>query len=211
MMGNIRSHFFFSIPTLFFTSLIVVEQATLEFDIDDADGLDALEEETLWKLREFERLKRDRTIKQKRLDDIKDIERRRTMTDSQVEEENEALGKNRSEDRPKYRFMQKYYHKGAFGGDDSIENALAATDANAPTLEDHFDMSSLPSVMQVKNFGLKGRTKYTHLTDQDTTEFGREAAWNKDTVSKSVQGKMGGMQKGFARPAAKKRKVGDEK
>lgn len=42
---------------------------------------------------------------------------------------------------------------------------------NEPTLEDKFNFEALPQVLQVKKFGMRGRTKYTHLADQDTTNF----------------------------------------
>ena len=34
------------------------------------------------------------------------------------------------------------------------------------TGEDQFNFEALPKVMQVKEFGKRGRTKYTHLLDQ---------------------------------------------
>ena len=34
--------------------------------------------------------------------------------------------------------------------------------------------------LKVKNFGRSGRTKYTHLLDQDTTQY--KAAWMQDTA-----------------------------
>lgn len=93
------------------------------------------------------------------------------MTDSQVEAENVDDGKIGVE-KEKYRFMQKYYHKGAFYTDDDvIGEALKKTNEAAPVLEDKFDKTILPEIMQVKNFGMAGRTKYTHLVDQDTTDF----------------------------------------
>ena len=50
------------------------------------------------------------------------------------------------------------------------ENDVFKRDFGQATLEDHFDKTVLPKVMQVKDFGRAGRTKYTHLVDQDTTE-----------------------------------------
>ena len=45
----------------------------------------------------------------------------------------------------------------------------------APTLEDKFDKAAMPKVMQVKKFGFASQTKYTHLKDQDTTDY--DSAW----------------------------------
>jgi hypothetical protein len=64
----------------------------------------------------------------------------------------------------KYKFMLKYYHRGAFYTHE--EDQLLSRDISGATLEDKFDKTVLPKVMQVKNFGRSGRTKYTHLVDQ---------------------------------------------
>ena len=139
------------------------------FDLDDTDGLDEEHEMAAWKIRELLRIKRDREEREYRLVDEQDIERRRKMSDSQIESENIQDGRLGVE-KTKLKFMQKYYHKGAFyAGDEAVEDALRRTDSSAPTLEDHQDKLVLPDIMKVKNFGKSGRTKYTHLVDQDTT------------------------------------------
>lgn len=120
-------------------------------------------------------------------------------------------------------------------------------DFSAPTLEDHFNKTILPKVMQVgvcwqrvpspyakgwefwaegssrscippeqlltsssapqvKNFGRSGRTKYTHLVDQDTTSF--DSAWGQESAqnTKFFKQKAAGVRDVFERPSAKKRK-----
>ena len=75
--------------------------------------------------------------------------------------------------------MQKYYHKGAFfqgNEEDGLTKAqqdLLNRDYNMPTGDDKMDKSVLPAVLQKRrgDYGKKGNSKWTHLTDQDTTNF----------------------------------------
>eukprot|EP00746_Dinoflagellata_sp_MGD_P125381 gnl/MRDRNA2_/MRDRNA2_60137_c0_seq1.p1 gnl/MRDRNA2_/MRDRNA2_60137_c0~~gnl/MRDRNA2_/MRDRNA2_60137_c0_seq1.p1 ORF type:complete len:230 (+),score=22.89 gnl/MRDRNA2_/MRDRNA2_60137_c0_seq1:124-813(+) len=78
--------------------------------------------------------------------------------------------------RSKMKFLQKYYHKGAYFQTNSDERSgptvpesLYGRDFWESTPEDNFDKTLLPSIMQVKNFGRRGRTKWTHLVSEDTS------------------------------------------
>lgn len=103
----------------------------------------------------------------------------------------------------KYKFLQKYYHRGAFYIDEDSD--VFKRDFAQPTLEDKFDKTILPKVMQVKNFGMAGRTKYTHLMDQDTSsKQTEENPWAGQ--EKFISGKGGGTKQVFDKPTAKKRK-----
>lgn len=61
--------------------------------------------------------------------------------------------------------------------------------------------------LKVKNFGRSGRTKYTHLVDQDTTSF--DSAWAQESAqnSKFFKQKAAGVRDVFDRPTVKKRKT----
>lgn len=108
----------------------------------------------------------------------------------------------------KYKYLQKYYHRGAFFID--VHNSSLQRDYSGPTLEDHFDKTVLPKVMQVKNFGRSGRTKYTHLVDQDTTHF--DSPWISETAQnlKFHNNQAAGMKQIFEKPSLKRSKHSKE-
>jgi len=138
-----------------------------------------------------------------------EIERLRNMTEDERRQEirlNPRLVTNKA-NKGKYKFLQKYYHRGAFYLD--AEDDVLKRDFSQATLEDHFDKTILPKVMQVKNFGRCGRTKYTHLVDQDTTQF--DSPWYNDTATniKFHNEKSGGVKQVFDKPTLYKRKNTD--
>lgn len=134
---------------------------------DDNDDVDEANEFELWKIRELKRIKRDREERALRDKERAEIERRRNLTDAEREYENKMLGSDSTEkvDKRKYAFMQKYYHKGSFFQDN--DDTIFKRDFNIAVGEDLWDKSVLPSALQARRgeFGKKGRSKYTHLTD----------------------------------------------
>ncbi|KAG9005470.1 hypothetical protein FRB94_001555 [Tulasnella sp. JGI-2019a] len=139
-------------------------------DVDDTDGLDPEGDFEAWRIRELSRIKRDKEAIVRRIEEKEEIERRRAMPEElRLKEDLEHANKTRDE-KPKgqQKFLQKYWHKGAFHQDDDILKKHDYTEATASTV----DVSLLPKVMQVKDFGKRSRTKYTHLRDEDTTSAG---------------------------------------
>ncbi|XP_011300778.1 microfibrillar-associated protein 1 [Fopius arisanus] len=181
---------------------------TIEGQLNDVctdDENDEVEYEA-WKLRELKRIKRDREEREAIEKERMETDRLRNLTEEERRQEariNPKVVTNKAA-KGKYKFLQKFYHRGAFYLDKD-ENVFKR-DFSGATLEDHFDKTVLPKVMQVKNFGRSGRTKYTHLVDQDTTQF--DSPWISETAQnlKFHNNQAAGMKQMFDRPSLKKRK-----
>jgi microfibrillar-associated protein 1 len=159
-------------------------------DIDDTDGLDDEAEYGAWKVRELKRLIRDKNTQEELEKEQAEIERRRNMTDDERAQELAEQEEARLTEKPQMKFLQRYYHKGAFYQDMDI----LKRDYSAPTGADTINRALLPEVMQVKNFGKKGRTKYTHLADQDTST--KDSPWFQDDAAR-FKDKLGGYKGNF--------------
>lgn len=161
---------------------------------DDTDGLDPEQEYRDWELREMRRIKRDRDRREQRRLEAEETLRRRNMTDEERQAEDEKLKKNQPKEKAKLKFLQKYYHKGAFYMDEgSIRDKadVRLREASGATLEDKFNKDVLPAVLQVKNFGKAGRTKYTHLAAEDTSR--KDSFWGRnDAVREKFSSRLSG-------------------
>uniref|UniRef100_A0A182ZZQ6 MFAP1 domain-containing protein n=1 Tax=Echinostoma caproni TaxID=27848 RepID=A0A182ZZQ6_9TREM len=186
-----------------------LEDALDALDSDEGQGNPQAEQEEYekWKVRELRRIRRDREQREAALQEKNEIERIRQMTDEQRREEFLRNPKKiiNQATKGKYKFLQKYYHRGAFFVS-SVEDQVFQQDFAQPTLEDHFDKTKLPTVMQVKNFGRAGRTKYTHLVDQDTTAFDSPWSTSNPHNIKFQATHGGGFKQLFDKPLTKKYK-----
>ncbi|KAF9570250.1 Microfibrillar-associated protein 1 [Mortierella alpina] len=157
----------------------VARQATVEevpdvdnlAEVDDTDGLDEEAEFEQWKLRELKRIKRDREELEAREAEKAEIERRRELTEEErVKEDMAYLAKKAKEAQAEktHGSVEKYHHKGAFFMDSN--EAILKRSTNEATPDAVKDIKALPKIMQVRNFGRAGQTKYTTLKDQDTSQ-----------------------------------------
>ena len=147
----------------------------LWMEVDDTDNPENEQEFEEWKLRELTRLKRDKEERLRYIEELKLIEQRREMTDRERREDELKAGIDRfHKEKGQQKFMQKFFHKGAFYLDEH-DDLVKKRDFTAPTLEDRFNKETLPEIMQRREFGKKGQSKWTHLAAEDTSR--RDAGW----------------------------------
>ncbi|KAJ6291863.1 hypothetical protein OIU76_023871 [Salix suchowensis] len=182
-----------------------------EEDVDTDDEMNEAEEYEAWKVREIARIKRDREDREAMLKEREEIERVRNMTEEERRDWERKNPKPAPPPKQKWRFMQKYFHKGAFFQDESDDRAATVgtdnifkRDFSAPTGEDNMDKTILPKVMQVKHFGRSGRTKWTHLVNEDTTDWNNPWTYN-DPLRAKYNAKMAGMNTAIAKPKGSKK------
>ncbi|KAF9595713.1 hypothetical protein IFM89_003455 [Coptis chinensis] len=148
-------------------------------DVETDDELNEAEEYEAWKFRErIVRIKRDREDREALMKEKEEIDKVRNMTEEERREWERKNPKPLSQPKQKWRFRQKYFHKGAFFQSDADDRAATAgadniytRDYSAPTGEDKLNKTILLKVMQVKHFGRSGRTKWSHLVNEDSTDW----------------------------------------
>lgn len=143
--------------------ITITDQSTNQLP-SDIDYINDNDELNLWKQRELYRYQRDHN----KLPSIDNNNNKSTKQYNSVDNSNEKS-------HGQHKFMQRYAHRGAFTA--FIDDELLSTHnydqaTGVDNLVPGFDISTLPSAMQIRQdkIGMKGRSKYTHLVDQDTSK-----------------------------------------
>ncbi|EFJ27864.1 hypothetical protein SELMODRAFT_171911 [Selaginella moellendorffii] len=179
-------------------------------EVNTDDETNGQEEYEAWKAREIARIKRERDEKENANKEKEEIERLRKMSEEERKEYDRKNPKEAPAPKKKWKYMQKYYHKGVFFMSDDKDpavpggNDIYKRDYSEPTGEDKLNKSILPKVMQVKNFGRSGRVKWTDLVNEDTTRW--DTPWSSnDKFRAQYNNKMAGMNKPIEKPRGTKK------
>lgn len=153
-------------------------------DVDDTDDPEKISEDMeAWTLRELLRLKRraeeEEAMRAEReaLAQVRNLQGEALETYLKEKETIVLAAKESEQQEPsKFTFLQKYYHGGVFFSADvqtSAPHLFKDREAAAlPTAsEAGVDKSLLPEMMQVRNYGKSSRSKWTHLSAEDTTAY----------------------------------------
>jgi len=108
--------FLFLLCSEYLCSLLTEEKEDVIPDVDDTDGLDPEGEFEAWRLRELGRIKKEKEEELRREEEREEIERRRALPEEQRMKEDLERAKKSRDEKPKgqQKFLQKYWHKGAF-------------------------------------------------------------------------------------------------
>lgn len=177
--------------------------------VDDTDGIDEVEELKQWKERELRRVQIDIERLEQFDKEQAEAERRRNMSEeerlAQDQEKEREWTEKAEQEGDSFKFLQKYYHKGAFYQDPS--DSLQQRNYIKPTGSDRgVHRDTLPAVLQVRDFGKKGRSKWTHLSAEDTTAHDYGWGDKKNPVNYQPVDRMGGMRGDLENPSLKRRK-----
>lgn len=166
------------------------EDIAPEDEVDTTDDADPEAERAGWKLRELQRVRRDRLAIEEKEQEREEIERRRNMTAEEREEEDKKFidaQKEEREGKGQMGYLQKYFHKGAFFNaegeqDEDVKRVLNRDLAGARFEDETGDKSVLPEYMRIRDMtrlGKKGRTKYKDLKNEDTGRWGVDVGGKK--------------------------------
>lgn len=176
-----------------------------------------LKEDKEWRLRELRRIKRSKEDRERSQREEELLQSERNLTEEE-KKKRDVLKMNRylKAKGGEMNFMQRYYHKGSFfigdadgvaaAGGSSSENGTANTSTRAAELMSRdygssltggdtstATMQSLPSLKQVRNWGKRSRSKWTHLVEEDTTSFDYGWGQRRNELNYQLVGRMGGM------------------
>lgn len=171
-------------------------------DIDDPTELET--DMRAWAIREMTRLKTDKARREAVEEELRETARRSQLSDEARAIEDKELERQGlrvfHKEKQSMKFMQKYRHKGVFYMDETSvksKDDIRLRANNEATGIDQFDKSALPKPLQVRgdDFGKRGRTKWTHLTEEDTTFKSQGNAWadKHNPLRLKMEQKMGGL------------------